>query len=178
MKEYYVEEFKNKESYLAFIRYMLLNSDTFSLIYFKYIESEKTKKSVKEVKKALEHLKIYSCNTLKWPGTETTNNDHHIYRMIIYNSLLDAEKVLNKVEQIYEWQYPQLPMDLCFYKNGYAWFASCAHENLNWLYTNEISVVEDLKTLGVDLFFRKDVDESILFYNNNAIINNYQQKTE
>ncbi len=39
MKSYYIEEFKDKDKYKSFIEYMLLHSEFFSLIYFRYIEN-------------------------------------------------------------------------------------------------------------------------------------------
>lgn len=45
MREYYVDDFKNKKEYKKFIEYMLENSDFFSFIYFKEKENAPVKKA-------------------------------------------------------------------------------------------------------------------------------------
>ena len=170
MKKYYINNFTTKEAYQAFIRYMLLNSDAFSFVYFKYRDSDRTKKSTKEIKDLLKPYKICARIVNEWPGTITLNENGHIYRLVMYKACIEAEKALNKASQIYEWQYPEFPTDLCFYKNGYAWFASCAHENLNWFYTNEQSVIDELTQLGVDIEYCSDIDDSKMFYDETSLV--------
>lgn len=164
MKSYYIEEFSDKAVYLAFLRYMLLNSNYYSFICFKYKESEKTKKTTKEVLQSLAPYKIYVKSVNEWPGTITQNDNHHIYRLIVYKASLDAIPALSKANCLFDWDYPRLPMDLAFYKDGYAWFASSSHERWNSLYTNDETVISDLKQLGVRISYDHDVNESSLFY--------------
>ena len=88
----------------------------------------------------------------------------------MYKSVPQAEIALTKVDAIYDWDYPKYPMDLCFYRDGYAWFATSSHECWNALYTNDISIIEELKTLGVSIFRDDDTDDENLFYDKRTII--------
>lgn len=170
MKTYYIEEFEDKIVYTNFIRYMLAHSDTFSFVYFKYKDSEPTKKTTAEIKKLLLPYKIYAENVSRWPGTVTLNEFQHIYRLVMYKAVSQAETALSKADAIYDWDYPKYPMDLCFYRDGYAWFATSSHENWNALYTNDVSIIEELRWLGVCISCDDDTHDEDLFYNNRTII--------
>lgn len=163
MKSYIINGFKNKQAYFDFINYMVLNSDKFSLVYFKYSENEALKKSAKEIKNLLKSYKIYAINGNQWPSTVTLNENNHIYNITLYKSVAGVEKILTKVEDIFDWDYPLYPMDLCFYKDGYAWFASSAHEHFAYFYINDKQTYCDLIDLGIDLSDAGDIDESKLF---------------
>ncbi|MFR0074874.1 MAG: hypothetical protein ACLRVD_11185 [Blautia caecimuris] len=51
MKVYFVDKMKNKEIYNSFIRYMLLNSDFFSVVYYRQGTNMLFYKDFKEYKK-------------------------------------------------------------------------------------------------------------------------------
>ena len=54
-------------------------------------------------------------------------------------------------------------MDLCFFKDGYATFASSAHKYENFLYTDNEELVKELSESGVQLMFQRNVDDSTVF---------------
>lgn len=170
MKAYNVEELENREIYLSFLRYMLVQSDAFSLIYFRYSEKEKMKVSTREIKNLLTQFKMYSRDVNEWPGTITLNDNHHIYRLVMYRATLEAKEALAKANSLFEWDYPKLPMDLCFYKNGYAWFAASSHEQWAELYVSDESVVDDLKKMGVKLTFSRNIQEAMLFFEERTVV--------
>ena len=163
MKQYYLEDFKNKEQYCKFINYMVENSDKFSLVYFKYSENGKVKSTVKEMEKLLRPYKIFSYNGNQWPSTVTLNENNHIYKITLYKVAPGVEEILTKPNDLLDWDYPNLPMDLCFYKNGYSWFASAAHEHYASVYLETKQEYLNLIDLGIDMSFVKDVDQSKLF---------------
>lgn len=163
MESYYVESLDDRATYIRFIDYMLARSAAFSVVYFKYHEAEKTKKSTLEIKKRLDPYKLWSRNVSKWPGTETMNKSGHIYRLIIYKSDAAVSEFLKVVETLYEWDYPRYPMDLAFYRDGYAWFASSAHEGLNWLYTDDTTIVKQLSDCGIAASKTRSIEYNKLF---------------
>lgn len=163
MRMYILDEFEDKEIYLRFVRYMLLHSDTFSLVYFKYTDSEKTKRTTKEVKELLSPYKIFAVNGNQWPSMVTLNENNHIYRITLYKAEPGAEVGLTKAEKLFDWDYPLLPMDLCFYKDGYAWFGSSGHSRYAFLYVDNEQTVEELKMLGISLQFDREINRSKLF---------------
>ena len=61
-----------------------------------------------------------------------------------------------KANDIFDWCYPQFPMDLSFYKEGYAFFASCAHERLSWFFSDSDEEVNTLKELGTDITVQRE----------------------
>lgn len=164
IKSYYIDALSERLPYTKFIDYMVANSDAFSVVYFKYHDSERTKKSTREMKKQLEPYKLFSCNVYKWPGTETENAFGHIYRLAVYRCDEAVADILKTVDHLYAWNYPAFPMDLAFYRDGYAWFSSCAHEWLMWFYTNDVLAVEALAAQGlsVEEDGEKDIEKMFL----------------
>ena len=176
MKQYYVEGIDNKDIYSKFVRIMLCYSEAFSLVYYRRSENERVKHSTKDIKKRLAPYKIYSKNVSQWPGTVTRNLQNHIYQLCVYRSdnadwgVIDT---LEKANSIWEWDYPKFPMDLAFYRKGYAWFSSTAHEHLNQLYLSEETeknflTIRDLKGVGIELTYETEVDDSTVYYDERA----------
>lgn len=163
MKSFTIHDFNTWEEYASFMRYMIAKSDRFSLVYFKYTEEEKWLQTVERVYNTLKPYIVYEKAVDKWPGTVTLNENNHIYNMVVYKSVSEVEEALLLAFSLYAWDYPILPMDLCFYINGYAWFELCAHERWNRLIVDRNSVVKDLLNMGVGLVQNNDVDESELF---------------
>lgn len=161
MRCFSVSEIKNKEQYGKFIEYMLLNSEYFSFIYFRYKENEKMKKRTREIHDSLKNYKVKSKFTQEWAGT-VSFDENHFYKLVLYQSKLEVKDVLCKVERLFDWDYPIAPMDISFYKNGYCWFSVTAHEQDADLYTDDKKVIEDLEQMGIELEYLYDTDE--IFY--------------
>lgn len=56
---------------------------------------------------------------------------------------------------------PNLPEDICFFKNGKPWFASCSHEEYEFVETDDIEdifILEELNILNDDLLFKPEAD--------------------
>lgn len=164
MKSYYVAGLDDSSAYCKFIEYMWSRSSAFSLVYFRYNSSEKMKKTCRSVKTQLEPYKIFEKNVLKWPSMETLNANTHIYRLAMYRSTAEAKNVLLQAGSLWDWDYPLLPMDLCFYRDGYAWFAASSHETWNALYIDDKSIAAEMKALGFELTDEEDVRDGNIFY--------------
>ena len=149
LKWYYLAEFKSKERYAKFIEYMLKHSDFFSVIYFRYNEREPLKRSVKQIRDELRKYKIYSKNTKEWPGT-VTRDEKHIYRIAYYRSDMKCLETLVRVGGLFNWDYPNAPMDLCFYKDNYCCLQSTAHEYSASMYI-ESNEAKFLESKGIEL---------------------------
>ncbi len=52
LKSFFLEEFRDKEAYTEFLKFMLVHSDFFSLVYFRYHENEKMKFKTKIIQNA------------------------------------------------------------------------------------------------------------------------------
>jgi len=162
MKTYSLYEFQSKETYNSFIEYMLSHSEYFSFVYFGYGTNPKMKSGMREISDALKKYKVYSQKTLNMPGMLTLDTDN-TYKLVIYRSDPEAYKVLTREERIFEWDYPRRPMDLAFFRDGYAWFTAVSHENDAFLITDDNKAVEDLKALGANVEPFDDYDEEFIF---------------
>ena len=107
----------------------------------------------------------------RWPGT-ITMDFRHIYNLRVYRinktnpkSVFDILDALETAGSLWDWDYPEYPMDLCFYNNGFAWFASSAHEQWNALYADEpAGIAADLESIGLQVSQDGDIAEGELFY--------------
>ncbi len=115
---------------------------------------------VRVIDNSLKKFKIYSKRTQQWPNTETFDQIH-INKFVLYHSDVKCLDSLMLLDDIFDWDYPYAPMDLCFYKEGYCWFAVTAHEYMAYLYTDDIEVLETLEGMGIELVY--DGEETNLF---------------
>ena len=164
---YYVEGCEDRELYQAMIGFAIALCDTLSLVYFKYKHNEKSSESVKAIKRALRKYAIKSENVLEWPLTETRDTNH-IYNMVIYSIPKDFTfvDVFDMVNTLWDWDYPEYPMDPCFYRNGKVFFATCTHERINELYLNsegDSLSARDFEIIGLKLIYQGSVSEEQLF---------------
>ena len=158
LKCFYVNELNSKTQYEQFIEYMLLHSEYFSLIYFRYSANEKMKKRTRTIHDALKKYKIKSQFSNEWPGTISFDNNHY-YKFVLYRSVIDAKTVLCQIDNLFEWDYPSAPMDLCFYKDGFCWFSITAHEHDACLYSDDKNTIEDLTEIGVNLEYARETED-------------------
>lgn len=174
MKEYFVDEIKNKKVYDNFIQYMLEHSDFFSVVYFRNRKDSPLNKYLKKYKKALRPYILHAENTRKWPNTETWDG-RSVYRIAFYYADMECYDILTRVNDIFEWHYPRAPMDLCFYKNGYCWFALTAHEEMAYLYTDNDRDAETLRNLGLEVTYTED-NAQVFYYDLTKEMNHYRTK--
>lgn len=164
MKRYWINEFDDKEKYLKFMEYMLKKSEMFTFVYFKYRESERTKRSTKNIQKLLKPHKICSRVTNHMPGMETRNDNNHIYKLVFYRAEPDAINAFSKADRLFAWDYPEFPMDISFFKDGFAWFVSVSHEKDAVLYTDDKQTVDELIEIGVNIEEYGEISVDQLFY--------------
>ncbi len=170
---FYVDGCENKDTFHIFTRAILACSDAFSLVYFRYFENEKPSKGASFIKKGLSSFKLNSRIVNQWPGTTILKNDRgHIYRMITYKADIDVIPIIETVDTLWDWCYPNYPMDPCFYKDGRAWFVTSTHERWNALYLNDnmLKFVSDFESLGVTLVPKTKKEETELFYNECSLV--------
>ena len=168
---YYVDGCEEREIYQKMIGIATAFCDTMSFIYFKYKQNESCSESIKGIKKALLKYKIESKKVTKWPLTETKDFGH-IYYMVTYNIPHDLPEsftfsdTLEMVNSLWDWNYPEYPMDPCFYRNGLVFFASCTHEKMNELYLHsegDTLSKKDYESIGLKLTYLRSVQEDQLF---------------
>ncbi|NLP27663.1 MAG: hypothetical protein GX370_02615 [Clostridia bacterium] len=50
---------------------------------------------------------------------------------------------------VFNWKYPYFPDDLCFFKDGYCWFSTVAHEGYAYVFVSCIQDVEMFRSIGI-----------------------------
>lgn len=142
---------------------MIPISDAFSLVYFRYEDSEKYSRTAKDMKERLEKFKIYRMRANAWGGTITLDKEHE-YMYTLYRCVPEVRDILVSVDNLYEWDYKAYPMDLSFFRDGYSFLCSTAHASSTVLLTDDEKILEDMKNLGLDVFYMCDVPERVLFF--------------
>ncbi len=84
---------------------------------------------------------------------------HH--SIIYYFNLSEKIKdILCGKNSLYSWNYPNSIEDLCFFKEGYCWLDSVAHEELCFIYCKDEEEYEYLKSIGIEFVEDKFVPVS------------------
>ncbi len=165
---YYVENCENPDISRKLLCFLFAYSDAFSLIYFRHNKYEKLSHNVTRIHKELAPYELDVCNVNEWPGMKTRNTNRHIYRMITYKIDSNAFTTLEEVGSFWNWDYPDYPMDISFYKNGRAWFYTSAHERDNGMFIKrgeQDSLITDMNSIGLKLTLKETANETQLFYN-------------
>lgn len=148
MREYYLDEFQNRENYVKFIAYMLEHSDFFSVVFYRSRRKDPSKGSSREFKDSLRRYHLHSEEVKGWLGPEI--RDESYCMIAYYYSDPACLEALSKVDDIFEWYYPNAPSDLAFYRDGYCWMQVSVYEELGMMFL-EKEEAEELKELGANL---------------------------
>ena len=106
----------------------------------------------------------------EWPRTKLSedineNNKRKKPSINLYKVCEEVKIFLYKPNGIFKWIYPNFPEDLSFFKDGYCWFESCAHERFAFMYLDDLREVEMLKSLGLKFELKESEIEKVrLFY--------------
>lgn len=100
----------------------------------------------------------------EWPSTKCgdSNSSKINFDINLYKVCKEVRPHLLEPEGLYHWIYPYFPEDLCFFKDGYCWLSTSAHERDASIYTNNKDDVQELKNLG--LKFKYKEQEIKMFY--------------
>ncbi len=170
---YYVINCDDKEITRKLFAVLFSYSDSFSLLYYKRVENEKFKNTVKDIQKQLQKYIIGSKKVLEWPLTKQLNDHKPICQLVTYKSSMETFFILENVGCLWDWDYPYYPSDIAFYKNGFAWFESCSHERMNTLYVRKedgYPLISDMESIGIELEPEGKVYQERLFFNEQAIL--------
>ena len=83
--------------------------------------------------------------------------ENKIYHSTTYYFKLNNElkkQILNN-SSLYGWCFPNYLEDICFFKNGYCWLYSVAHEKLCEIYCRDEKEYEYLKSIGIEFVNNK-----------------------
>jgi hypothetical protein len=108
----------------------------------------------------LKMLKPYKINELKaifYPQIDYYNEDTVFY---FYKCNEDTKSIImNAVNGLYEWRYPNFPEDLTFIDNkGEVWLSSISHEDMAGINEKSKDEVEFIKNcIGLEIYWREKI---------------------
>lgn len=99
------------------------------------------------------------------------DTEHTIYTTTVKKEIIFAHfdesllSELKKVNGLYDWRDPNLPEGLCFFKNGYCFLMSVAHEKECFIYSNDKRVKNILRGMGIYYYIDRGIDiDDVKFY--------------
>ena len=133
MQQLFIHNPETKDQYNELLWVLLPYSEAFSLTYYREDEKEEYSPSVQEIRKQLEPALIHSELTRVMPSMQVGGN-HGLYELALYRAeMAQGFAQSDAASSLWDWDYPNLPMDLCFFYKGVAWFVSSAHERFAYI---------------------------------------------
>lgn len=81
----------------------------------------------------------------EWPSTNLFDDTAKVY---YFKTTDEAKRVLKeKAESMFEWIHPELPEDLCFFKDGEAWLSSSSELKELYVYPTSVNEIHALKNI-------------------------------
>ncbi len=77
------------------------------------------------------------------------------FDILFFKSSKEVKDYLLCNKNLYNWLNPQYPEDISFFKNGYCWLYSVAHEEMCDIYCESNEEYEYLKSMGIEFFEKK-----------------------
>ena len=164
---YSIENGQDKVATKALYSILFAYSDSFSLVYCKPNVQTLFHLMPVLIKWRLRKYLLQTKQVSSWPGTWIGKGSKQMYFLQTYQTNYKAFEIISCVSILWKWNAPAYPMDLCFYKNGIAWFELTAHEHLSKLYIGRegcFPLKEDIESLGIQLEFVASVNEDKLYH--------------
>ena len=78
-----------------------------------------------------------------------------LFEVLFYETSDEVKEYLLTNRNLYNWLNPKYPEDLAFFKDGYCWLYSVAHEEMCEIYCEDKEEYEYLKSIGIE-FWEKE----------------------
>ncbi|MFS0656891.1 stage III sporulation protein AH [Bacillus sp. 179-C3.3 HS] len=133
-----IEKNPKGEQYSKLIDLAFDICDEFHLVLRKDMGSLKSfEPLLKKLESSLKEMKEQS----EWASTLL--GDDQTAKVYYYYTDENAKSILLEVAQsLYDWEQPNLPEDLSFFKNGEAWLITCSHENESYIDTEDHTEIQ------------------------------------
>lgn len=177
------------EKYQKLIKYAFQRSDAIMFVIRKGIlsnsERYKMEKKMEIIKRKLSKSFLKQRNGSHWvftrvgykemakdgyviPGYNDPPDFDNFFEILFYKTDEEVEKYILTNKSLYNWLEPKYPEDISFFKDGYCWLYSVAHEDLCEIYCDSSKEYEYLKSIGID-FWKNEyipVSKKELYYEN------------
>ncbi len=161
-----INEIKN-EVYKKLIDYAFEKCDAIMLVSHPLgLTDEEVKLLNKNIKELQEKFKlsiykirhdnhwVYSA-AYKGPGKYLPSEMKNQFNIMFYKLDNSIKEYLLTNKDLYNWINPDYPEDISFFKNGYCWLYSVAHEEMCDIYCESNEEYEYLKSIGIEFFEKK-----------------------
>lgn len=181
---------KDKQ-YELLIKYAFQKSDAVMFVLRKdgFTNDQKLQldMNAKVFKKRLNHSFLKSRNGSYWVFTKVgysqlniaeykdSSDFDNLFEILFYKTNKEVEEYLLTNKNLYTWLNPKYPEDVSFFKNGYCWLYSVAHEELCDIYCENEEEYNYLKSIGIEFVdnkFVKTLDNDLYFESYNIIAEN------
>ena len=173
MRQLFIYNPESKDQYNELVSLLHSASEAFSLTYYREDEKEEYSPSVQEIRKQLEPALIHSELTRVMPSMQVGGN-HGLYELALYRTEFEQGfALIDAASSLWDWDYPNLPMDLCFFNKGAAWFVSSAHEQFAYLYLFDDEdgkyLPRMLREVGIEFEEQGSREEKDLFHDERTL---------
>lgn len=168
-------EIKNT-TYQKLIKYAFSKCDAVMFIFRKDGFSEKQIKQLnkksEQIQKNFSKFELKKRNGSHWVFSKVgyaqlgiteykdPENFDELFEILFYKTSSKMNDYLLTNQNLYKWLNPEYPEDISFFKNGYCWLYSVAHESLCDIYCESEEEYEYLKSIGIEFLDKKFIPTS------------------
>lgn len=175
------------EQYKRLIKYAFQKSDAIMFVFrkdgFNDQQISKLEKTSNDLKTEFKDYILKIRNGAYWVFTKVgysklgiynskfkdQPNFDKLFEVLFYKTNKELEEYVLSNSNLYSWLNPYYPEDISFFKNGYCWLYSIAHEELCDIYCENEEEYNYLKSIGIEFIDNKFIETS----NNNLYFENY-----
>jgi len=153
--------------YAKLIKYAFRRSDTIMFVSRKDGLNAESKqildKNISNLKSEYKNFLLKSRSGSHWVFTKVGYEEcelgrkdppgyNELFEVLFFKASIEMETYMLKNKNLYAWLNPNYPEDICFFKNGYCWLYSVAHEKLCDIFCENEEEYEYLKSIGIEFF--------------------------
>lgn len=151
--------FKNSDSFS--LRFSNINHSVSNSMKIRYNDSAEIDENFNDYLKKNETLISYCNNNIikKYVSNSYVFDKYGNLSVIYICRMFDYIKnLIYKYPNVYEWLEPDLPEDICFYKDNTLLMYNCSHENISFIFLTEKqfnSLNTEMKLIICDCYYKK-----------------------
>lgn len=121
------------------------NCDAFSVTVYKYVHKKDLSDNYYSFMQTIELYELDKSDYIL-PDYRVAKQQLHIYRLC-----KNTKKIISEIPSFDDWHSPELPFDLSFYCNKRAFMWYITMEDLFFIDTDDIAVIDKIKEIGLSI---------------------------
>ncbi|GAA0177102.1 hypothetical protein SH2C18_03880 [Clostridium sediminicola] len=152
--------YDSEEEYLRFLKiYERMKKEAYE---YHRIFKNSTEQFLEKMRPYL--IKIRNHPT-EWPSCMITfDHPDDGVDICTYRICSEVKSYILQGKGLFNWKYPNLPDDLCFFLNGYCWFCTVSHEGYATMFLSDFKEVEKLRKIGLKFELTECKDEEVKLF--------------